>query len=69
MQKIDVLFCNALNAYNDLMTYQMVEDALIAMTQAGTAVCVITNDFAYYDDLVERYIVLGERETRTEKGE
>ena len=67
--KIDVLFCNALNAYNDLMTYQMVEDALIAMTQAGTTVCVITNDFAYYDDLVERYIVLGERETRTEKGE
>lgn len=67
--KIDVLFCNALNAHNDLLTYQMVENALIAMTHAGTAVCIITNDFAYYDELVERYIVLGERKIKTGKGE
>lgn len=58
--KIDVLFCNALSVHNDLLTYQMVEDALIAMAQSGTAVCIVTNDFAYDDELVERYVVLGE---------
>lgn len=62
--KIKVLFCNALNVHNDLLTYQMVEDVFIAMTQNGTTVCLITNDFAYYDEMVERYIVLGEGSIR-----
>lgn len=63
-QKIKVLFCNALNVHNDLLTYQMVEDVLISMTQSGTTVCLITNDFAYYDEMVDRYIVLGEGSIR-----
>lgn len=56
--KADVLFCNALNVHNDVVSYQMVEAALIGLTQSGTSVCVLSNDIAYRDEMIERCVIL-----------
>jgi len=56
--KADVIFCNALNVHNDVVSYQMVEDALIGLTQVGTSVCVLSNDVAYRDEMIERHVIL-----------
>lgn len=56
--KADVIFCNALNVYNDVVTHRMVQDALAALAEAGSAICILASDFAYQEELVERVVVL-----------
>ena len=64
--KADVIFCNALNVHNDVVSYQMVEDALIGLTQLGTSVCVMSNDIAYRDEMIERRVILDDAATSLE---
>lgn len=57
-QKLDVIFCNDLSIHNDLVNYHMIKEGLIALAEAGTAVCLLTNNLTH-NEQIERYIVLG----------
>lgn len=53
-----VIICNDLTIHNDIVTYRMVKKSLAELLERGTAVCMITGDITYTDDLVERYVTL-----------
>lgn len=53
-----VLFCDAPGVYNDVVTYNMVMDALIGMARQGSSVCVLCSDFTGRTEQMGRYIVL-----------
>ena len=56
--KMDVIFCDDLNVHNDLVTYRMIKNALIALSEADVAVCILTSGFANRDSAMDRCIVL-----------
>lgn len=57
MQHPKVLICNDLNIRNDITTYQMLKENLVALTENGTAVCIVTNEIDYSDETATRFIV------------
>lgn len=56
--KSKVIICNDFSIHNDLVTYHMVRKCLAELLDRGTAVCMITGDTTYNDDIVERYVFL-----------
>lgn len=52
-----VIICNDISTYNDIVTYHMVMDALAAMTENGTAVCITTNTMSMGSS-ISWYVVL-----------
>lgn len=57
MRHPNVLICNDLNIRNDTVTYQMLKENLVALTENGTAVCIVTNEIDYSDETATRFIV------------
>jgi len=56
----EVIFCNTLNVYNDVVTLHMVRDVLASLTESGAAVCIFSSDSSYQEELAERTVVLGD---------
>lgn len=58
LMKAKVIICNDLSIHNDFVTYRMVKNCLAELLEMGTAVCMITGDMTYSDDMVQRYVFL-----------
>ncbi|MBD5393161.1 MAG: ATP-binding cassette domain-containing protein [Lachnospiraceae bacterium] len=56
--KAKMIICNDISIHNDLETYHIVRKCLAELLDKGTAVCMITGDSTYHDDIVERYVFL-----------
>ncbi|MDO4333995.1 MAG: ATP-binding cassette domain-containing protein [Eubacteriales bacterium] len=56
--KSKVIICNDLSIHNDFVTYRMVKNCLAKLQERGTAVCMITGDMTYNDEMVQRYLFL-----------
>lgn len=58
-----VIFCDDVSIHNDLSIYNMIREELAALAETGVAVCMVTSDLMYSDELIERYVILDHRKS------